>query len=231
MNHLSLHGLDFELRRSSRRRSLTITVERDGALLLSAPPDCGSDVMAQFVHDKLEWIYGKLVLKGMLGQSGPEKRYVSGESFPYLGRNFRLLLVDQQDVPFKLVAGRFQLLRAEQARARQHVIAWYSAHGKPWLAQRVARFAPRVGVEPSGVHVQDLGYRWGSCGKSRRLNFHWRTVLLPPPIIEYVVVHELVHLHEPHHTPAFWQRVERLMPDFEARKTWLAERAGALVGV
>lgn len=86
-------------------------------------------------------------------------------------------------------------------------------------------------MEPSGIYVQDLGYRWGSCGKGGRLNFHWRTILLPAPIIEYVVVHELVHLHEPHHTPAFWSLVERVLPDFEARKRWLAERGGALVGV
>jgi predicted metal-dependent hydrolase len=77
------------------------------------------------------------------------------------------------------------------------------------------------------VTVQDLGYRWGSCGKGGRLFFHWRTVLLPPPIIEYVVVHELVHLVEAHHTPAFWARVERAMPGYAARKLWLAERGSA----
>jgi predicted metal-dependent hydrolase len=64
------------------------------------------------------------------------------------------------------------------------------------------------------VTVQDLGYRWGSCGKGGRLYFHWRTILLPPRIVDYVVVHELVHLLEPHHTPEFWQRVERAMPDY-----------------
>lgn len=74
--------------------------------------------------------------------------------------------------------------------------------------------------------MQDLGFRWGSCGRGGRLNFHWRSILLPPRIIEYVIVHELVHIHEPHHTTAFWTRVERAMPDFAARKQWLAEHAG-----
>ena len=67
----------------------------------------------------------------------------------------------------------------------------------------------------------------GSCGKGGRLFFRWRTVLLPPPVIEYVVVHELVHLSEPHHTPAFWTRVERAMPDFAVRKQWLGEKGSA----
>ena len=71
--------------------------------------------------------------------------------------------------------------------------------------------------------MRDLGYRWGSCGKGGRLHFHWKTILLPATIAEYVVVHEMMHLHEPHHTPQFWLRLERAMPDFERRKTWLAE--------
>lgn len=67
-----------------------------------------------------------------------------------------------------------------------------------------------------------LGYRWGSCGSRGALNFHWKTILLPPRIIDYILVHELVHIHEPHHTPAFWTRVERVLPDYAARKEWLA---------
>ncbi|WP_319941479.1 M48 metallopeptidase family protein [Halomonas jincaotanensis] len=90
-------------------------------------------------------------------------------------------------------------------------------------------------VEPAGVdtgvRVQDLGYRWGSCSKSNRVYFHWKTILLPRHIAEYEVVHELVHLHEPHHTPAFWRRLARTMPDYEQRKTWLARHGIEVKGV
>jgi predicted metal-dependent hydrolase len=86
-------------------------------------------------------------------------------------------------------------------------------------------------VEPKGLTVQDLGHRWGSCGKHQKLYFHWRVIMLPAKYAEYVVVHELAHLHEPHHTPAFWKRVERVMPDFEHRKTWLAENGMTVEGL
>jgi hypothetical protein len=99
----------------------------------------------------------------------------------------------------------------------------------PWLETRVERYARRVDVVPGGVSVQELGYRWGSCGKGGHLYFHWRSILLPPRIADYVVVHELVHLREPHHSPGFWRAVERVLPDFELRKQWLAEY-GAEVG-
>lgn len=227
MNQLTVDDLSFEVRRSARRRSVQITVDRGGELLLSAPEGCATRVMEKFVREKRFWIYTKLAEKDLLGPSAPKRQFVSGEGFPYLGRSFRLLLVDDQDVPVKLERGRFKMLRSAAKQGGAHMLHWYSEHGQPWLEERVERFQRRVGVEPTAVTVQDLGYRWGSCGKGGRLFFHWRTVLLPPPIIEYVVVHELVHLLVAHHTPGFWARVERAMPDFEQRKRWLAERGRA----
>lgn len=177
------------------------------------------------------WIDTKLAEKEALGRPAPAREYVSGEGFPYLGRSYRLLLVDAQDVPVKLEAGRFCMRRADAAEGRAHMIRWYTAHARPWLAARAARFAGRVDAVPAGVAVQDLGYRWGSCGKGGTLYFHWKSILLPPRIVEYVVVHELVHLHEGHHTPAFWRLLEHAMPDYAARKQWLAENGRALVTV
>ena len=231
MNQLTVGDLRFEVRRSTRRRSVQITVDRGGELLLSAPEDCTTRVMEQFVREKRFWIYTKLAEKDALAPPVPTKQFVSGEGFPYLGRNYRLLLVDQQDVPVKLERGRFKMLRSASKQGGAHMVRWYSERGEPWLKNRVERFQRRVGVEPTAVAVQDLGYRWGSCGKGGRLFFHWRAVLLPPSLIDYVVVHELVHLLEAHHTTAFWQRVERAMPDYEQRKRWLAERGRACTEV
>jgi predicted metal-dependent hydrolase len=226
MSHLTVDDLRFEVRRSPRRTSVQITVDRDGELLLTAPESCSTRVMETFVREKRFWIYTKLAEKDALSTSAPKKQYVAGEGFRYLGRGYRLLLVDEQDVPVKLEQGRFKMRRSAADHGRDHMVRWYSEHGQPWVAKRVASFQHRVGAEPTAVSVQDLGYRWGSCGKGG-LFFHWRTVLLPPPIIQYVVVHELVHLLEAHHTPAFWARVERVMPDFASRKQWLKEQAGA----
>jgi predicted metal-dependent hydrolase len=224
VNQLTVDGLCFEVRRSPRRTSVQITVDRDGELLLSAPVSCSTGVMEKFVREKRFWIYTKLAEKDALAPSAPKKQFVSGEGFLYLGRSYRLLLVDEQDVPVKLERGRFKMLRSAAEQGRAQMVRWYSERGQPWIEKRAASFQRRIGVEPTGITVQDLGYRWGSCGKGGRLFFHWRTLLLPPPIIEYVVVHELVHLLEAHHTPAFWTRVERAMPDFAGRKQWLGEK-------
>lgn len=223
---LTVDDLTFEVRRSARRKTLAITVDRGGELILSAPPGVADDVMADFVREKRFWLYTKLAEKEARQQPVSGKEFVSGEGFPYLGRTYRLLLVDDQDVPLKLEAGRFKLRRELAPDGRAHFVRWYIEHGRPWLRRRVRRWAPRMGVEPTGVEVRDLGFRWGSCGQAGTVNFHWATILLPASVVDYVVVHELAHLVEPNHSPAFWRRVARALPEYEQRKTWLAEHGG-----
>lgn len=96
------------------------------------------------------------------------------------------------------------------------------------LTAKVGKHARRIDVQPARVKVQDLGYRWGSCGKGNRVYFHWKTIQLPRHIAEY---DELVHLHESHHTPAFWRRMERAMPDYEQRNAWLARHGIEVEGI
>jgi len=228
---LTIDDLQFELRWSSRRKTMEITVDRDGGLVISVPEGTDTGLMERFVQEKKFWLYTKLAEKEALLQPVVTKEFVNGEGFPYLGRSYRLLLVDEQEKPLKLEAGRFKLLRSEVDLGRGHFIDWYSAHARPWLLRKVRRWTPRVRAEPKGIEIRDLGFRWGSCGKGGTLNFHWATILLPPTIVEYVLVHELVHLVEPNHTPEFWLGVERVMSDYEQRKHWLAENGVGLLGV
>jgi predicted metal-dependent hydrolase len=223
---LVIDDLRFMLVRSARRKTVGVTVDRDGSLVLSAPTDCCLARVEEIAREKQFWVYTKLAEKNLLFRTPPPKEYVSGESFHYLGRSYRLKLVEpaDQSAPLRLVQGLFLLRRDEVAEAPRHFVRWYADHGRPWLARRVGRLAPRIGVAPTSVEVRDLGYRWGSCSADGGLNFHWRSVLLPPRIIEYVVAHEVVHLLTPNHGAEFWARLERAMPDYAARKQWLAEQ-------
>jgi predicted metal-dependent hydrolase len=225
MTQLVVKDLHFKLRRSGRRRTLEITVDRGGELILSAPTDVGEARLRDFVRRKRMWVYRQLARREAISWPIPRKAFVDGEGFLYLGRSYRLRLLpdDATDAAVKLQHGRLVMPRSLTKGGRDHLLRWYVARAQPWLSRRVMDYAPRMEVDPAGVRVQDLGYRWGSCGKGGCLYFHWKTILLPARIAEYVVVHEMAHLHEPHHTPNFWRRVERAMPDYEQRKLWLAE--------
>ena len=228
---LVVDDLRIAIRRSARRHTMEITVDRTGELLVTAPPEVTVDALRAFVEEKRFWIYTKLAERDRLHRAVPRKSFVDGEGFLYLGRTHRLKLVAEQDVPLKLANGRFLMRRDAAALGREHLIRWYSERARPWLAVRVQEYAEHMGVALAGVRVQDLGYRWGSCGKGDWLYFHWKAILLPARIAEYVVVHEMAHLHEPHHTPDFWLRVERAMPDFARRKAWLAEHGMNVEGI
>jgi predicted metal-dependent hydrolase len=228
---LSVGDLHFAVKRSARRKTMQITVERDGELVLATPPEVGEDRLRRFVEEKRFWIYTKLAEKERLQRCAPTKEFVDGEGFLYLGRSYRLKLADAQNMPLKLANGRFLLRRSDIGHGREQFVRWYSGRVRIWLAGKVAEYQSRMEAAPAGVKVQDLGYRWGSCGKGDWLYFHWKTILLPPHIAEYVVVHEIAHLHEPHHTPEFWLRVERAMPDYAQRKLWLADHGVSVEGI
>jgi len=227
METLDLGDLQFRVRWSTGRKTLGLTVERDGSLTLAAPMRCPGERLQKFAESRRFWVYVQLAKRNLLDRPVPIKEFVNGEGFTYLGRTYRLKLVEPSaSEPLRLVAGRFELHQDRAAEAQTLFRAWFIRSGKVWLTRRVHRLAREVAVEPTGVQIQELGYRWGSCGKNHRLYFHWRVMTLPSSLVEYVIVHELLHLVEPHHTPAFWRRVARVMPDYERRKQALAECGG-----
>ncbi len=166
MSELRVGDLTFEVRRSARRRTMQITVDRGGELVFSVPSRCTPAQMEHFAKEKCSWIYTKLAEKEVLLPRLADREYRSGEGFPYLGRHYRLLLVGQQNVPVKLEAGRFKMRRALAREGREHMVRWYIEHAKPWMRHRVDRFASRVGVESGPIDVRDLGFRSGSCAKA-----------------------------------------------------------------
>ncbi len=228
MKTLTYDDLTFQVHESDQRQTLEIIVDRDGSLKLATPLDVPQAALEQFVEDKLVWVYTKLEEKAAQARR-PAKEYVTGEGFYYLGRSHRLKLVEPvaQRVPLRLYRGRFCLRRDVRPYAREHFIRWYTLHLRPVLDRLLGRLAERVGAGPRQVHVQDLGYRWGSRGKRGHVYFHWRVAMLPHSMIEYVVAHELVHLVERGHSEAFWARLGRVLPDYEERREWLKEQ-GAL---
>ncbi|MBI3943020.1 MAG: M48 family metallopeptidase [Chloroflexi bacterium] len=229
---LRIGDLAFDLRRSPRRKTVEITIERDGSLVIRAPSDCPAEAIERVARGKQLWIYRKLAERQRLAGPGKAREYVSGESFYYLGRSYRLQLVafgqfgKLSNSPLRQHQGRYLLRPDDCQRARQQFIDWYTRHGLPWLGQRVTLIAQRLDAHPRAVEIGDLGYSWGDCAPDGTIRFHWRAMLLPPRIIDYLITHELVHLLEPHHSPAFWQCLGRALPDYPARKEWLAQHGG-----
>jgi hypothetical protein len=222
---LQLGELTFKIGRSARRRTVGITVERGGELVLHAPQDFPVGRLERWAKGKLLWVYRKLALKEKILPVVSNLEFVSGEGFNYLGRSYPLKLVDQQVQALRLQGSRFLLQKDARSRASQVFRQWFISTGGGWLRNRVAILASKAGTTPSKIEVRDLGFRWGSSSKRGALFFNWKLIQLPIRLIDYVILHELIHLIEPHHGAPFWERLERALPDWRERKEELRTTA------
>ncbi len=216
--------LVFKVAPPRQGKTIEIIVERDASLVIKAPPAVTVERAMRFVTAKRQWVYRKLVEKDALIGPPVVKKFVEGEGFPYLARSYRLTLTPE-GTGVRLKRGRFHLPTEKADQGAIAMRRWYTDAGGKWLRNRIRPWAARFGEPSVTVKVRDLGYRWGSARpytNPQRINIHWATLQLPPTLIDYVLVHELAHLHETNHTPEYWTIVARLMPGHQSEKSALA---------
>ena len=114
------------------------------------------------------------------------------------------------------------------AAVRAAIKSTLSAMALKRIRERLDHYIPRVGRAPGRVAIRDQKSRWGSCSQKGNVNFNWKLIMVPPPALDYVVIHELCHLYEFNHSPRFWALVERQMPDYGVWKKWLKQHTGDL---
>jgi predicted metal-dependent hydrolase len=217
----------------TRRRTADIVIERDGRVLVRAPIAVGNNRIKDIVETKRYWIYKNLAEWRDLNATRVLREYRNGEGFLYLGRTYRLRLVAGQEESLVLKDGRFCLRRdlvdrGEIPAAQAAFRDYYQARGLERITKRVHYFAPKVGVTPGKIDVREMGHRWASCSPKGNLAFHWKCLMAPPTIIDYIVVHELCHFHHLDHTEAFWNEVDKVMPNYRERKEWLKVNGAAM---
>ncbi|MFM2346130.1 MAG: hypothetical protein RL654_883 [Pseudomonadota bacterium] len=228
-----VQDIEYRLLPGTERRTTDIVIERDGLITVRAPQRMSPEQVDDTVFSRRMWIYRNLAEWQELNATRITREWVGGESFLYLGSSYRLQLVDEQEVPLRLKDGRFCLRRSlVQAGgaddARQAFLQFYKDKGLPRLQRRVDFFASKVGVSVGSIEVKDLGYRWASCLSQGDLQFHWKCLMAPLTVLDYIVVHELCHLHHRDHSPAFWNEVDKVLPDYLARKEWLRSKGAGL---
>ena len=233
MNARRVRDINYHLLPGSPRKTTDIVIERNGLITVRPPAHYTPEQVDAVVESKRMWIYRNLAEWKDLNASAVAREWVNGETFLYLGRAYRLSLVSNQVNALLLKEGRFCLSRGliEQggiAAARQAFESYFIDKGMERFRDRVAYFASKVGVKVANIKVKEMGYRWASCGSNGTLNFHWKCMMAPPTIIDYIVVHELCHLHHQNHTDAFWNEVDKVMPNYRERKEWLRKYGASL---
>ncbi|OUS09085.1 metal-dependent hydrolase [Gammaproteobacteria bacterium 42_54_T18] len=216
----SYKDIDYTLKRSARKTT-SIYIERDGSVSVLAPEPFDQEKIEQIIEKKRSWIYRNLAEWEDLNRTHIQRQYVNGESFLYLGRNYRLQLVEDKENPLIFRNGQFFLSRNAVPDAPELFKQFYKTKLLKKLEDRLSLYASKMSQQPAGIRVMELKNRWGSCSSQGSLNFHWKCAMLPLSVLDYVIVHELAHIQHQNHSPAFWRVVEKVMPGYEEQKNWL----------
>ena len=213
------HRLNYQLIRSKKRRkTISLHIKEDGSIFIYAPYRTPKWEIEKFINEKESWISEKL--------SEKEKSIKEAEkAFPYLGELFPLEIEDNKSkgYPLKLSFGKFILDKDHMEKARDLFIQWYKREAKEKIPERVDYYSKRLQLFPKGIKITSAKYRWGSCSRENRLSFSWRIIMAPLSVIDYVLIHELVHIKEKNHSKRFWSHLESIIPDYKKHRLWLKE--------
>jgi predicted metal-dependent hydrolase len=218
----------YGVRRSSRRTTVAIAIDPHEGVIVSAPDKIPVERLDRMVHAKASWIVERL--NGRAAEWPARREFVSGESFLYLGRQYRLRVVRQRQVDTSVrptggwlwVPVDAVLQGEDRAReVRAQLVRWYRTHAAARLAKRFAEWAKKLGIREPPVMIRDQRRRWASCDPAGVIRVNWRVVQAPLRLVDYVIAHELLHLTHRNHTRGFWNAFGRIMYDYEARRAAL----------
>lgn len=215
--------LRFELRRVARK-TLEIAVHPDGRVVVKAPREADFTEVEARVLKRARWIRRQQAYFEQFKPRTPPRQYIGGETHRYLGRQYRLKLVHGGRPSVKLSRGYFWITcRDPQNReeVRRLLWQWLTQRAREKFAESFERCWPhfsRLGLPHPRLKIRRMKTRWGSLSESGTLTLNVYLIQSPRECIDYVITHELCHLKHPDHSPAFYQLLEKVMPDWERRK-------------
>ena len=211
----------------SKRKTIALQITEDAKLIIRAPFGVSEEVIKRVVVKHADWIRKKKEEILLRDPKFVKKEFVNGEGFLYVGKYYKLTIVDEQREPLVFKNGFF-LSKNYLPIAKQVFVNWYRDRAYEKISERVKWYAKKRGFKYNRINITNAQKRWGSCSAKGNLNFSWRLIMAPLCVIDYVVVHELVHLEEMNHSKSFWNKVKMLMPNYEKYKNWLKKNGHLL---
>ena len=211
----------------SKRKTLNISVERDRTVIVRAPENLSLERIEEIVQSKKNWIKDKINHTQKYPVDFKAKEFVSGETLLYLGRNYQLLVIDEDFKGIRFNQS-FTISKSNQKKANELFKEWYLAKALEKIEPLAKKYAANLGVKYNECKTSEMKYRWASCTPKNNILFNWRIIKAPMYVLEYLVAHELAHLIEQNHTPEFWNIVSIQVPNYEKAKKWLREKGQLL---
>jgi len=222
----------------SGRRTVGITIDRDGSVKISAPYNVSKKDIDEIVKRKAAWIIRKKEELKKIHHKSKNKELKDGDKILYIGREYILKIKKESGVkrPQIVLDESTATVILPENRADQkesvdlkHILkSWYKEQFKKVAGERIDIYSSKTGTIPVRVTIREQKTRWGSCSRKGNINLNWKLITAPLYVLDYVIVHELSHLKKMNHSKRFWSLVESIIPDYKAYRKWLKENGHSL---
>ncbi len=233
--------ISYLLRYSPNRRTMMIQIDNRAQVQVVVPLSARPTDIHRFLFQKAHWIITKikeLSAGAPVGnfhlENSQRKTFADGQEFLFLGKKFPLSVQECPQSSKTAVSLFFDGLRfaavvppalsrnEREAQIKERFLVWYQLQAKEILGSRVFHYTRVMEVGPKEIAIRSHKRIWGSCNyRKQTIHLNWQIVMSPMDVLDYVVVHELCHLRVPNHSKAFWQSVEKFLPDYKQHRMWL----------
>lgn len=219
--------IEYDVRFSIDASKPRLDVDIHGVTVV-LPESDGRDP-TQLLRDNAAWVVEKTREYDKYREQAPERRFEEGESFPYLGESYEVIV--EQRPWSSVVDGTLRLAEyhVTETSVERALETLYRRNARQHFGRRADHFAEEMGVDYDQIEIRNQRTRWGSCSTNGTLGLNWRLMMAPSEIIDYVIIHELAHLREANHSPSFWSLVAEYDPGYESHSEWLAENSARLI--
>jgi predicted metal-dependent hydrolase len=220
-----------------KKKNIGITVTPEGEVKVTAPLYVEEGYIHDIVYKKADWIISKLKLFRERSKVIRDKEYGDGENISYLGQEYRLKVIEVavEQGRIKFLQDRFEAWvnpdwdeNKRFSIIRSVLTEWYRHEAFKIFKERTRYYADILKLYPNDIKIKEQKSIWGSCSSRNNINYNWKLIMAPLPVLDYIVVHELCHLKHRDHSKNFWNLVGLITPDYKEKRQWLRENGGRL---
>ncbi len=207
----------------SKRKTFSITIDKHKNLIIRAPIWANNEHINNLLDEKSKWIQKKFASIDYQNSKRLTHTFEQGDVFPCYGQQFKLVFTDLNDIVLKTDKNLIYINYEYKKYTKELIIKWYKNQAANIIISRVYYLADQMNFKINKVKISNAKSRFGSCTSNRNLNFSWRLIIAPKPIVDYIIVHELAHTVEMNHSKKFWNIVSSILPQYKIFENWLKD--------
>lgn len=214
----------------SKRKTLALQINEHGELVIRAPYLMPRTMINAFIKQKASWIEKKQIIAQRKKSEITQRNFVDGDELLFMGETYQLRRVSSAQLSSRVsfdLQDTFLLKTSVKAPVKI-IETWYKKEAKALFSDRATYYADQGSIRFKSMRLSSAHKRWGSCSSKKNININWKLIMAPLNVIDYVIVHELVHIKHMNHSKKFWSAVESLCPQYKKHRTWLKDRGHTL---